>query len=257
MKTHSVARMQKTLTIFSQVFDWAVADQRIPENPIKRARSLSTGSLLGRQKSSRKKMLLNHQQVFALAAETGSHYQLMILVMAYTGLRFGEVVALQSGDIDLSTMRIHVVRAFSDVGGVLVEVPPKSGKAREVPIPSFLHSSIATRLSDLVGDHALVFTTTSGSTIRYSRWLKDVFRPAASRAGLIGLTPHALRHTFAALAIQAGANPKVLQVAMGHSDIRLTLDTYGGLYGDDLDLLAERLDTASKALKAAPAALVG
>ncbi len=63
-------------------------------------------------------------------------------------------------------------------------------------------------------------------------------------AGLAGLTPHGLRHTYAALAVKAGANPKVLQVAMGHSDIRLTLDTYGGLFGDDLDSLAESMNAA-------------
>ena len=43
---------------------------------------------------------------------------------------------------------------------------------------------------------------------------------------------------------RAGANPKVLQVAMGHSDIRLTLDTYGGLFGDDLDSLADSMNAA-------------
>jgi integrase len=60
-----------------------------------------------------------------------------------------------------------------------------------------------------------------------------------------GITPHSLRHTYAALAVQAGANVKVLQKAMGHSDIRLTLDTYGGLFGDDLDALAQRMDEAA------------
>ena len=51
--------------------------------------------------------------------------------------------------------------------------------------------------------------------------------------------------TYAALAVQAGANVKVLQKAMGHSDIRLTLDTYGGLFGDDLDALAASMDEAA------------
>ncbi len=89
-----------------------------------------------------------------------------------------------------------------------------------------------------------MFTTLNGTQVRYSRFRKDVFDPAVKKAGLDGLTPHGLRHTFAALAVKAGANPKVLQVAMGHSDIRLTLDTYGGLFGDDLDSLAESMNAA-------------
>ena len=57
--------------------------------------------------------------------------------------------------------------------------------------------------------------------------------------GLPHIKPRSLRHFFAALAVQAGANMEVLQKAMGHSDIRLTLDTYGGLFGDNLDALAK------------------
>lgn len=61
--------------------------------------------------------------------------------------------------------------------------------------------------------------------VRISSWVVD----AAADSGLADVTSHCLRHTYAALAVQAGANVKVLQKAMGHSDIRLTLDTYGGL----------------------------
>jgi hypothetical protein len=88
----------------------------------------------------------------------------------------------------------------------------------------------------------LVFTTSTGKPIRYSRWRRDHFDPAVKAAGLVGLRPHGLRHTYAALAVKSGANPKVLQQTMGHTDIRLTLDTYGGLFGDDLDALAEGLE---------------
>jgi len=44
--------------------------------------------------------------------------------------------------------------------------------------------------------------------------------------------------------VQAGANPKALQSARGHSDIRLTLDTYGGLFDEDMDALGAQLDEA-------------
>mgnify|MGYP002629854801 CR=1 FL=1 len=87
-----------------------------------------------------------------------------------------------------------------------------------------------------------MFTTSTCKAIRYSRWRRDHFDPAVRAADLNGLRPHGLRHTYAALAVKSGANPKVLQQTMGHSDIRLTLDTYGGLFGDDLEALAEGLE---------------
>ena len=76
------------------------------------------------------------------------------------------------------------------------------------------------------------------------KWVSDNwdYEPSAKAAGLVPLTPHCLRHTDAALAVQAGANPKVLQAALGHSDIRLTLQTYGGLFDEDMDALGALFD---------------
>jgi integrase len=238
----SPARVSKACTILNQVFDWAVADQRITQNPVKRARLLSHTPLIHRKKTSSDVRFLSHREVKELVQRAETH-GFMILLMAYTGLRFGEVTALQIRDIDLGIKRIGVVRAFSDISGKLFSVPPKSGKERQVPIPELLMGRLIEHLSRYVGSdpEQLVFTTSTGYPIRYSRWRRDVFNPAVAAAGLVGLTPHGLRHTYAVLAIQSGVNPKVLQSAMGHSDIRLTLDTYGGFFGDDLDALGQGL----------------
>ncbi len=59
------------------------------------------------------------------------------------------------------------------------------------------------------------------------------------------ITPHDLRHTAASLAISAGANPKGVQTMLGHKSAALTLDTYAGLFEDDLNNVAERLDPAA------------
>ena len=67
-----------------------------------------------------------------------------------------------------------------------------------------------------------------------------------------GLVPHELRHTAASLAIASGANVKVAQTMLGHNSVALTLDRYGLLFGDDLDALADRLDSATRAAAAPP-----
>ena len=71
------------------------------------------------------------------------------------------------------------------------------------------------------------------------------FDPAARAAGLDGLTPHELRHTAASLAVSAGGNVKAVQRMLGHKSAAMTLDVYSGLFDDDLDALAERMDVAS------------
>ncbi len=79
---------------------------------------------------------LTHAQVRELADEAG-RWHLLVLVLAYTGLRWGEATALRVCDIDLARRRIDVRRAFSDVGGTIVLGTPKSHQSRTVPVPRF------------------------------------------------------------------------------------------------------------------------
>ncbi len=83
-----------------------------------------------------------HGQVLTLAAEAGS-WRLLILILGYTGLRWGEATALRVCDIDLDRRRIDVRRAFSDVGGRVILGTPKSHQSRTVPVPRFVAVELA------------------------------------------------------------------------------------------------------------------
>ena len=80
-----------------------------------------------------------------------------------------------------------------------------------------------------------------------------MFDRAAVDAGLDGLTPHELRHTAASLAVSAGANVKAVQRMLGHASASMTLDVYSGLFDDDLDGVAKRLDAARANAPVSPA----
>ena len=80
--------------------------------------------------------------------------------------------------------------------------------------------------------------------LRNGNFRRHVFDHAARAAGLDGLTPHELRHTAASLAVSAGANVKAVQRMLGHASAAMTLDVYAGLFDDDLDGLADRMDAA-------------
>ena len=92
------------------------------------------------------------------------------------------------------------------------------------------------------GPDDLLFTSPNGGPLRLNNWRRDVFNPSCARAGLVGVTPHDLRHTAASLAISAGANVKAVQLMLGHASAAMTLDVYAGLFGDDLDAVADGLD---------------
>jgi integrase len=57
-----------------------------------------------------------------------------------------------------------------------------------------------------------------------------------------GLLVHDLRDTAASLMIASGASIKAVQRALGHASAKMTLDTYGGLFEEDLEELADRLE---------------
>jgi integrase len=188
------------------------------------------------------KRFLTHDQVQALA-DACPPYGTLIRVLAYTGLRWGEVVALTAGRIDLRRRRIEVVQAIAEVHGHVVIGTTKTHQRRSVPIPRFLANELASHLAGKApGD--LLFTAPEGGVLRNTNFRPRIFDPAADKAGLPGLTPHELRHTAASLAIAAGANVKAVQQMLGHASAAMTLDIYAGLFADDLDTVADQLDRA-------------
>ena len=244
-KQYSPARVTKAFTVFKQILDLAVMGERLSTNPASRAKSLAGRGLMPKQQVLKTHRHLSAEDVIHLAAQN-PRIELLILTMAFTGLRFGEVTALRVRDINILHSRIHVTRAVQDVAGHLSFGPPKSGQARQVPLPDMLKELLKERLASIGDPDALVFTAHKGGVIRQKAWRK-AFNRAVEDSGLERLTPHDLRNTYAALCIHAGVGPKALQEAMGHSDIRLTMDLYAGLFDEDRSDHAARLDAVAKA----------
>jgi integrase len=91
------------------------------------------------------------------------------------------------------------------VDGHVVPSDPKNHERREVPVPRFLIDELAAQVAGKASD-ALVFGgEKAGTPMRSRTFQRAVFDEAAAAVGLDGLTPHALRHTAASLAIAAGA----------------------------------------------------
>jgi integrase len=228
--------IRQSVFVMSAALDHAVRSGRIRSNP---ARGLG----LPRTRR-RDYVFLTHEQLRDLASEAGP-WRVLVLLLGYTGLRWGEATALRVCDIDLARRRIDVRRAFSDVGGHVILGTPKSHQSRTVPIPRFLAREIVAAVTGKNADD-LVFTMPRGSVLRLSNWRRAVFLPARSQVGLSArFRIHDLRHSAAALMIQAGYPPKMLQEIMGHASITTTLDLYGHLYPGDMDRYADRLDSAA------------
>jgi site-specific recombinase XerD len=171
-------------------------------------------------------------------------------VLLRTGLRVSELTGLPAADAVVligAAPWLHV-----PVG--------KLGEDRYLP----LHPQLVTLIDEYRNTHVapkflvdepdalkagkrpkdLLFTGDRGGVLRNGNFRRDVFDHATRAAGLDGLTPHELRHTAASLAVSAGANVKAIQRMLGHASAAMTLDVYAGLFDDDLDGLADRIDEA-------------
>ncbi len=197
------------------------------------------------RKSPAERRYLTHRQVLQLAL-AADRFGVLVMLLAYTGIRYGESCALRVADVDLEKRRITVSRSATHVAGEsIVETDTKNHSNRVVPVPAFLVDELGPVCEDRAGSQ-LLFPGRHGEHLPLGefRW---VFDQATEAVGLEGVVPHALRHTAASLAISAGANVKVVQRMLGHKTATLTLDLYGHLFDDDLDPVADALNRAAGA----------
>jgi integrase len=236
----SPATTRKVHRVLSLVLAAAVKDDRLVRNP-------AAGISLPRV-TAKERMYLSHEEVHELAEACGP-YRLVVLFLAYTGVRFGEMAALRVRRLDLLRRRAQIAESVTLVRGVQTWGTPKGHDRREVPIPRFLVDELAGHVAGRGADD-LVFPALKGGALRAQVFQRAVLTETASALGLGGLHPHALRHTAASLAIASGANIKVVQQMLGHKSATMTLDLYGHLFPDQLDEVADRMDAAARSLSA-------
>jgi integrase len=233
----SPSRVRQAYHLLSTMLDAAVRDRRLAANP-------AAGIDLPRLPR-KERRYLDHGQLAGLAEACGP-YRPLVLVLSYCGLRWGEAAALRVRRVDTMRGRLEVAESVTEINGEAVFGTPKTHQSRSVPVPAFLRDILTAHVAGLDAD-ALVFTAPRGGVLRVGNFRRRYFDRAARDVGLEGLVPHELRHTAASLAIAAGASVKGVQAMLGHASATLTLDRYGHLFGDELDAVAERIDTAARA----------
>jgi len=139
----------------------------------------------------------------------------LVLIGADAGLRQGEMVALQWGDVDLVSGMITVRR--SSWRGIIDS--PKSGRDRKIPLTARLRAALKA-LRHLRSE--LVFCQEDGSPFTPSVVQWGIWR-IAKRTGLRPFGSHVLRHTFCSHLAMRGAAPKAVQELAGHSTLTMTL----------------------------------
>jgi integrase len=94
-------------------------------------------------------------------ADLCGRYRLVVLVLAYTRARFGEMAALRVGRLDFLRRRAVIAESVTEVSGVQVWGTPKGHERREVPVPRFLLDELAVHVAGKDRD-AFVFAAAKG-----------------------------------------------------------------------------------------------
>lgn len=172
-----------------------------------------------------------------LAAVHGDRLEALYTVALAVGLRLGEALGVQWPAIDLENGTLTVRTALQRVNGALQLVEPKSASSRRtVVLPQVaveaLRAHRTRQLEErlLAGgrwqESGLVFTTTEGKPLDARNVFRG-FQRLLARAGLPHLRLHDLRHGCATLLIAQGVHPRTIMEILGHSQISLTMNTYG------------------------------
>lgn len=178
--------------------------------------------------------MFSREQLAAVLAMAPESDRLLFEVLATTGLRISEAIALQRLHLQLdgSAPEVCVRRAL--VRG-RVEPPKTKYGRREVALPDSLVSRLRSHFADMADQEstALVFTNRSGNVLEYGNLLRRHLKPIVEEVNAPWAGFHTFRHTFASLHLSRGTNLLQLSRALGHHSAAFTLSRYTHLLPGD------------------------
>ena len=217
--------------ILRSVFNYAVKYYNLPKSPaagIPRA---------GKNKSQGMQFYTLEQfNAFIETFTPEDPLRVVFLVLFYTGLRIGELLALTPADIDLPGGTLTVNKNWSIVVHQLTT--PKTEKSkRTITLPAFLVEVLRQYMSRFYAleDDTRLFTK-SEQTIIYQ------LHKHGDAAGLHRIRIHDLRHSHASLLINMGIPPAVIAERLGHENAQITLSIYAHLYPNKQRMVSDALE---------------
>lgn len=219
----------------SRIFEFAISMDYIHKNPFDKV----IIPKIKKTAKARKFYTRDELESFMATAQKQCPFQMYALfrLLAFSGMRRGEALALTWNDIDFNLMSIAINRTISYVKGKTILSEPKTRSSKRTIYVDKKTLAILQQWRKLQriellerGFNAnnlqqLIFTglkNTFMSSYPLNYWIKKVCK----NAGIHTISTHGFRHTYATLAIQGGMNPKELQAQLGHSNIQTTLQVY-------------------------------
>lgn len=231
----SSSTMGTTSAILSRAFKEAVILEYIPVNPL--------GSIIkskGTTERKQSKHIYNIDEVKNILTELKDEilYPVIYTTIMY-GLRRGEVLAISWDDIDFSNRTINIRKTIVNVGNqtLVKEYCKTDSSVRKCTMTDDMYDLLIKHRENqrklkiiykdkyIQNDYDFVFCCQNGK-IRSPRGLSSSYKYVLAKHGIPESRLHDLRHTAATLMFEAGADPVVVQHALGHSQLSTTMNVY-------------------------------
>ena len=218
----------------SAIFNYAVRYYDLKSNPCAKAGSM------GKSKAEEMDFWTGEEFRKFIDSVMNKRLSYMAFMTLYwTGMRMGELLALNPKDIDLEKRTISITKSYQRLGKKDVITPPKTPKSKRViTIPEFLAADIKDYMDSLyeLQENDRLFPIT-----KY--YLEHEMQRGIKESGVKRIRVHDLRHSHASMLIELGFSPLEIANRLGHEKVETTLNTYAHLYPNKQTKLAERLDS--------------
>ena len=218
----------------SAIFNYAVRYYDLKSNPCAKAGSM------GKSKAEEMDFWTGEEFRKFIDSVMNKRLSYMAFMTLYwTGMRLGELLALNPKDVDLEKRTISITKSYQRLGKKDVITPPKTPKSKRViTIPEFLAADIKDYMDSLydLQENDRLFPIT-----KY--YLEHEMQKGIKESGVKRIRVHDLRHSHASMLIELGFSPLEIANRLGHEKVETTLNTYAHLYPNKQTKLAERLDS--------------
>lgn len=167
------------------------------------------------------------EEARAVIAEAKGQYRVMFAIAAMTGLRAGEILALQLTDFDFDNRLLTVRRS---VWRGKLQTPKTINSQAVLPLPDALAEIVKEHVKGL--STPWLFLNRRGHFFISENVVRQALTPILDNLKIPRRGFHAFRHLHASLLLSTGAAPQVAQKQLRHSDARITLGIYGHVIGD-------------------------